>query len=270
MGEDRYSSDSDCRRNWPAFPFECRPPLAGKKKVVDCRCKFSKGKGFEALPDLLKPRILGGLGGEELRVVLSTAKHQYFTAPSVIVHQGDGAERLFLLTSGQGAHFVTTSEGRKIVLYWLTAGQIFGGAAMLATPGPYLASTEVQTDSCALVWSRQAIRKLVSRFPILLDNALSIAVAEHVAYQMAARISISTEDAPSRIARLLVGFACGVGKDGPRGTEILVANEDLAAGSGLTPFTVSRILADWQREGIVTKGRGKIILLRPELLARSV
>jgi CRP-like cAMP-binding protein len=236
---------------------------------VQCRCKFSRDKSFEALPDGLRPRILAGLGSDDLNIVLSIARHQCFAAPSLIVHQGDAANRIFLLTSGQGAHFVVTSDGGKIVLHWLTAGQIFGGAAMLASPSQYLASTEVQTDSCALVWNRPAIRELVSRFPILLDNALAIAVTEHVAYQMAARISISTEDAPGRVARLLVSLACGIGKDGPEGTEILVANEDLAAGTSLTPFTVSRVLAEWQRDGMIRKARGKIILRRPGLLLRS-
>jgi CRP-like cAMP-binding protein len=234
-----------------------------------CSCKFSRGKRFGGLPDGLRPRILAGLGSEEFKVVLSIARHQTFTAPSVIVHQGDAAKRIFLLTSGQGVHFVINGDGHKILLHWLTAGQIFGGAAMLASPSQYLAGTEVQTDSCALVWNRQAFRELVSRFPVMLDNALSIAVTEHVAYQMAARISISTEDAPGRIARLLISLACGIGKDGDEGTEILVTNEDLARGTSLTPFTVSRVLAEWQRGGIVTKGRGKLILRRPGLLCQS-
>ena len=47
---------------------------------------------------------------------------------------------------------------------------------------------------------------------------------------------------------------------------IPVANEEVAAGANVTPFTVSRFLSKWQREGILGKGRGKIILRRPELL----
>jgi len=34
----------------------------------------------------------------------------------------------------------------------------------------------------------------------------------------------------------------------------------------VTPFTVSRALAAWRREGVLTKGRGKILLQKPELL----
>ena len=72
-----------------------------------------------------------------------------------------------------------------------------------------------------------------------------------------------------RIAHLLVSLACGIGKIGRDGVEIQVGNDDLAAGANVTPFTVSRTLGEWQRNGILTKGRGKLLLRRPELLMDS-
>jgi CRP-like cAMP-binding protein len=101
----------------------------------------------------------------------------------------------------------------------------------------------------------------------LLDNALSIAVTEHIAWLVAANSSLSLDDATGRIAHMLVSLACGIGKDVPDGVEIQVDNEDLAAGANVTPFTVSRALKAWQRKGVLTKGRGKVVLRRPELLA---
>ena len=218
------------------------------------------------MPNQLNPRILSGFGKADADKILSAAKHQQFVAPSVILHQGDDAERFFLLTSGQGTHFVITGTGHKIPLHWLTAGQIFGGATLLSVPSRFLAGTEVQTDSCALVWDRRTIRALASQFPLLLDNALSIAVTEHLALFMAARVSLSTEDAPGRIARLLTSLACGIGRDGPDGIEIQIGNEDLASGADVTPYTLSRSLAEWQRNGILTKGRGRVVIRKPELL----
>ena len=129
---------------------------------MNCVCKFSPGNENVGLPDGLKPRFLSGLPKAELDSVLSVAKHRQFRASSVIINLEDPAERLFLLTSGQGRHFVITSEGRKILLNWLTPGQIFGGAAILSTPSHYLASTEVVADSCALVWDTQTIREMIA------------------------------------------------------------------------------------------------------------
>jgi CRP/FNR family transcriptional regulator, nitrogen oxide reductase regulator len=232
---------------------------------MKCGCKLA-GKRVIGLPASLQPRFLSGLTKTELSAILSAATHRHFLASSVIVHEQDPADRFFVLTSGQGRHFVLTSSGSKILLHWLTPGQIFGGVAVLPTPAHYLASTEVLSDSCALVWNRKTMRQFVSEYPRLLDNALSIAVTEHVAWLVAALVPLNAEDARGRLANVLASLACGVGKAGADGVEIQIGNEDLASRANVTPFTVSRMLRAWQREGILTKGRGKVTLRKPQLL----
>jgi CRP-like cAMP-binding protein len=227
---------------------------------------LSLGNHITGLPDGLKPRFLSGLPKVVLDSVLALAKHRQFRASSVIINEEDPAEQLFLLTSGHGRHFVITSDGRKILLHWLTAGQIFGGAAILSTPFQYLANTEVLSDSCAIVWERQTIRELASKFPALVDNALSIAVTENIAWSTAAHVSLTSDDAHGRVAHLLVSLASAIGKATHDGVEMKVLNEDLAEGANVTPFTVSRCLRDWERAGILAKRRGKILLRKPEFL----
>jgi CRP-like cAMP-binding protein len=234
---------------------------------VSCCCELSPGKRIAGLPNKLRPRFLSGLSKAELNFVLSVAKHRQFRAPSVALHEGDPAERAFLLTSGHGRQFVTTKDGRRISLHWLTAGQTFGGSAIVAGPMGYFGSTELLSESCALMWDRQTIRELAFRYPILLDNALSIAVTEYMASLISTQISLSSNDARGRIAQLLASLACGIGKATSEGVELQVTNEDLASGANVTPFTVSRSLGEWQRAGVLTKGRGTVVLRKPELLA---
>jgi CRP/FNR family transcriptional regulator, nitrogen oxide reductase regulator len=234
---------------------------------MNCGCKLLGSKKTAGLPAKLEPRFLRGLAPADLNVILSAASHRQFLASSVILHHGDPAERIFLLTSGLGRHFVLTGDGRKVLLYWLTAGQVFGGMTMLSGSVSYLASTELLSDGCALVWDKKTIRELVSRYPILLDNALSIAGTENFAWLVGAYVSLSSDNAAGRVAHMLISLACGVGREGPNGIEIRVGNEDLAAAANVTPFTVSRALSAWQREGVVTKGRGRIFLRKPGLLA---
>jgi CRP/FNR family transcriptional regulator, nitrogen oxide reductase regulator len=223
---------------------------------MSCRCVVLANRKVLELPP-------------ELNVALSEATHRRFAESSVVIHEEDPADRVFMITSGQGKQFVLTRDGRKVVLNWLTAGQCFGGIAMVSSPSKYLASTEVESDSCALVWERKAIRELIYRIPRLLDNAFSIAVTERIAWLIGARVSLSTDDAQSRVAHLLLSLACGIGKEGLEGIEIPVGNEDLASAASVTPFTVSRILSNWQREGILRKRRGRVILVQPEYLAAS-
>jgi CRP-like cAMP-binding protein len=223
--------------------------------------------GYRVAVDGPSPRLLVGLKPSEVEEIMSAATPRVFSEGGVVLHQEDPAERLFLLTKGQGRQFILTDSGQKVIMFWLTKGHLFGGASILWAPRRLFVSTELDPGSCALMWERQTMRSFIGRFPRLLDNALSIAATEHIAWSIAARVSLSSNNAAGRLAHLLVSLACGIGKDGPcGGIEIEAANEDLAAGSNVTPFTVSRVLSDWQRKGILTKRRGKILLLRPEQL----
>jgi CRP-like cAMP-binding protein len=232
---------------------------------MTCACKLS-GNQVIGLPNQLEPRSLSGLSEAEIHSVLSAAKHRHFRALSVVINQDDPAERCFLLTNGRGRHFLITDKGQKINLLWLTAGQLFGIAAMLPTPSRYLVSTEVLTDSCALVWDRETIRNLMTRYPRLSDYGFSMVATEYLPWLISAHVSRNANDADGRIAHLLISLANGIGKVTPAGVEMKITNEDLANYVNVTPFTVSRSLSDWERAGILKKHRGKIVLRKPELL----
>jgi CRP-like cAMP-binding protein len=116
------------------------------------------------------------------------------------------------------------------------------------------------------MWDRNTVRHLSAQIPQLVENALLIAVHEYIAPLLRGKISLVSESAQSRIADLLVSLASEVGKKVSEGVEISISNEDLAAGANVTPFTVSRSISRWQREGILEKKRRKVILRKPELL----
>lgn len=50
----------------------------------------------------------------------------------------------------------------------------------------------------------------MSRYPRLLDNSLTIAYAEHIAWLVSMQVSLMHDDA--RVAHLLMSLACAIGK----------------------------------------------------------
>jgi CRP-like cAMP-binding protein len=215
--------------------------------------------------DQLESRFLEGLTGSERSTVLAAASRRWVQANSVIVRQGDAADYLFLLMKGYARHFYITPQGKKIVLFWLTQGQIFGGAALLATPTEYLMGTEMLRNSLLLVWNRRAIRALAMRIPRLLDNALVVA-CDYLTWYLAAHTSLVSHSAEQRVAQVLVTLAHGFGHKISGGTCIELTNEQLANAANVTPFTASRILNAWQRRGAVVKTRGRLLIRFPEQL----
>jgi len=213
----------------------------------------------------IEPRFFDGLTSAEIKMIVSAAKPRRYLANSVIVNQGHTSDYFFLLTGGRARYFYLTPDGRKVILLWLPPGEVFGAAALLAEPAEYLVSTEAVKHSSVLVWDRATIRALVARYPRLADNAMSIMFEYFVAYR-AVHVSMTCHSAPERLAQVLAHLARGMGQRVQGGIELDVRNEELANEANVTPFTASRLLREWQRQGILRKTRGKILLLRPERL----
>ena len=169
---------------------------------------------------------------------------------------------LFLLLTGRARRFFLTQDGEKVVLLRVTPRELFGEAAVLAKPVEYLVSSEAMTPISALVWNRGTIRGLCERYPRLMENALLISFDYLAAYR-AAHASLICNSAPQRLAQVLANLADGIGQKVPGGVELDVRNEEIANEANISFFTASRLLSAWQREGILVKRRGKVLLHLP-------
>jgi len=218
-----------------------------------------------ALIKKLRPPFLEGIDAPSMSVILAPARQRRFLARSIIVNQGHPAGHIFMLLSGAARSFFLTPTGQKIHVYSFSPGGMLGGMALVTRKSDYIVSTEALRDSHTLVWERDDIRALAAQYPQLLDNALNIA-SDYLNVTIATQVALSCHPARQRLAEVLVNLATGVGHRIPGGIELVVHNEDLAAAASLTPFTVSRVMSEWQRSGLVVKTRGKVLLPSPERL----
>lgn len=238
----------------------------GRQPVLVQATQTSK---LSAVNDKIESPLLDGLSPFEVKSVLAAASRRRFLARSVILSQEDVANRLFLLSDGRARYFFITPQGQKIILFWLTRGEMFGGAALLADPSLYLVSTEAVQDSAVLVWDRATIRRLAMRYPRLMDNALSIAF-KYFTWYRAAHVALTCHTARQRVAQVLTHLALGLGQKVAGGIELDVTNEELADAANVTIFTASRLLSEWQRCRALSKTRGKVLLHNPERLLLHV
>jgi CRP-like cAMP-binding protein len=216
----------------------------------------------------LKPRFLEGLTPSEHASILAAATRRRFLAHSVMAHEGFPADHLFLMISGRARGFCMTPQGEKVPVLWFPPGEVCGGAAFLSRPVKYLVSTEAVINSTAMAWDRATIRFLGTQYPRLHENALLIAYDYFVIYR-ALHIAATCQTARQRLAQVLGNLANGMGQRVSEGVELNVRNEELANEANITIFTASRLLNEWQRQGILTKSRGKIVLRSPETLMSS-
>jgi len=216
----------------------------------------------------LAPKFLEGLAPSDLAVILGAATPRRFHARSIVANEGHSADKLFLMLEGIARTFSTTRKGEKVVHLWIPPAHVTGGRAMLSDTTEYLVTTEMATDSFALVWNRSAILPLVRQYPRLLENALLIA-SDYLESYRNLHVGASFDSASQRVSRVLGNLAKGMGETGLEGTVLNISNEDLANEANVTIFTVSRLLSKWQRNGLLVKSRGRVVVRSPEELVRS-
>jgi CRP-like cAMP-binding protein len=108
-----------------------------------------------------------------------------------------------------------------------------------------------------MVWSRRTMRGLAARYP-LLDNAILIA-SDFLTIQLD-RVVSTSHNARRRLLQVLTTLAPRIGREVCYGIELDVTNEELPDAANITLFTTSRLLSELQREGILKKRRGKVLL----------
>ncbi len=210
----------------------------------------------------LRSQFLDGLTPADRKTILAAATQRRFLANSVITNQGHPADHLFLVTKGLVRYFFITEEGKKLIFQWLGPGDLFGGRAILSTDSCYLASTEAVMDSSVLIWDRPTIRGLTKRYPKLLENAL-LTASDYVAWHLMSHIGIACYTGRQRVAQVLVTLARTIGQETRGGVALRLTNEELANAANVTPFTASRLISQWQRDRVLVKRRGKVLLLSP-------
>lgn len=215
------------------------------------------GPGTAGATPAFRSRFLVGLAPTDRQIVLAAGNELHFRANTVVVHQRDPADHMFVLTNGRARHFYMTEQGQKLSLYWLTPGEAFGGAALVSRPSPYIVSTETVKDSCVLAWDRNTLRRLVTRYPILIDNLFLIGY-DHFEWYVASHKALSCHTARQRLGQVLVSAAQIIGKKVPDGIEVDVTNEELANAANVTPFTVSRALNEWQRSKVLLRSPDRL------------
>jgi CRP-like cAMP-binding protein len=224
-----------------------------------------KPSEIEALVEKLRPRLFQGLTPHEVKEILACGRLRQYPADAVISHEGHPADNLFLLLSGRARFFTITPNGDKALLFWAVPGDCPGGAAVLATRSDYILSAETVKPSRFLCWERASALELCRRYPRMMQNVLLIAYDYLVLYR-SVHLSLACDSARQRVATVLVNLATGIGRKGPDGIELDINNEELANEAHVTHFTASRLMSEWQRNGMLIKKRGRVLLSSPERL----
>jgi CRP-like cAMP-binding protein len=204
-----------------------------------------------------------GLSPDEVQTILSGTSTARISAGEALFLQGDPADRFFLLKEGWLKVTQVTTDGQKLIVRIVHPGEFFGFAPALQRDA-YPGSCEAIVDSEALVWPRRRWEAVLGAAP-----AVTLSIVQAIGRKLDeahARLrEMSTEEAARRVAHLLLRLWSEAGKDAiptQGGIELPypLSRQDIADMSGNTLHTVSRIMAAWESQGVLGRGRRKVVI----------
>jgi len=249
-------------------------PVAPKKFLRFAQPAFTKptpakpvdgDKAGIPVGELAGARLFQQLSRDAVSTILGLASSRRFAANSIIFQQESSADRLYMVRTGQARYFYLTQHGKKLILTWVRAGEIFGINALMPAHTSYLVSAETLHASELLIWEKNVIRGLAIQYPALWENVMQT-TSDYLAFYIATHLGLVSHAARARVADLLITLATRLGHAGPDGIELEITNQELADTANVTHFTVSRFLRKWQQQRILAKRRGGVVIHSPSQL----
>ena len=224
----------------------------------------------ETLALLSRVPAFATLSPVELEAVAQVAVPRHYRAGEVVFREGDESDTCYIVRSGQARALRAHSDGRAITLANFGSGDIFGELAMFDSERRS-ATVEASTDVEAIGILGADMRRLLRRHPdiaVKLIAALGARLRE--TNERLARQSF--QNVQSRVALVLGQLVDEARQAGAGPHEVLIASRqaELAQLAGTSRESASRFLAVLERAGIITQGRGKLVVHDPGALERYV
>ena len=212
--------------------------------------------------------LFGDLGERELGELAQVAVPRKWQAGEVLFREGDSGDTCYVIRTGAVRVTRRHSDGRQIALADLREGDIFGELAMFGG--------ETRSATVEAVESTEAVALLAGdlRRTILAHPEMAVAMLSSLADRIRAaneRLARQTfQTVEGRVASALLGqvdaLAPDTGEEAPREILIRATQAQIAQLSGASRESASRFLAKLECAGVITTGRGKILVHEPAAL----
>ncbi|MFH1184297.1 MAG: Crp/Fnr family transcriptional regulator [Chloroflexota bacterium] len=217
--------------------------------------------------DLRQVIVFRNASEEEVRQVLRASALRQVEEGEYYFLQGDAAEHAHVLIQGQVKLLQSGTGGQAVNLRTIYPWQLFGALGAVRPDAQYPASAQAIEDSAALAIPSGFLRDMLQTHPHLSMDLMQL-MTSYIQEMQSRYRELATERVEQRICRTVLRLAAQSGQRLEDGIVLALTREDLAEMSGTTLHTVSRVLADWHRRGLVEAGRERVRIIEPHALVR--
>lgn len=194
--------------------------------------------------------------------------HSYSYQPrETIYFDGAPAERLYVLAHGKAKLLRHTVGGQDVLLDILAPGEMFGSLAALGDRA-YPDEAQAITQVCALGIGAADFQAILERYPTVARAVVGVLAGRlQEAHDVISQLSAGSVEVRVAASLLKLAEKLGVAHEGGRLIQAPLSRQDLAAMTGATTESVSRVMSQFRRDGMITSGRGWVVITDAARLA---
>jgi CRP-like cAMP-binding protein len=206
----------------------------------------------------------------DLQKIAEMALPRHFEPGEVVFREGDASDTCYVVREGHARAVRTHGDGRTITLATFGPGDIFGELAMFEDERRSATIEAIEPTSVVGVLGPD-MRRLMKQHPEIAAR-LVIALGRRLR-EMNERLSRqSFQTVQSRVAVVLSELVAQEIASGKDAVDVLVTatQADLAQLAGSSRESASRFLAVLERAGVISQGRGRLVVHNPQVLEQYV
>ncbi len=210
--------------------------------------------------------VFATLEREDLEQVAALAVPRAFESGQVVFREGDASDTCYVVRSGSARAVREHADGRTITLATFGPGDFFGELAMFEDERRSATVEALQLTEVVALLGPDMRRLMVEHPQISMRLAIALGRRLRDTNERLARQSFQTVQ--SRVAvvlRELVAQAVAAGSS-PQEVLVTATQADLAKLAGSSRESASRFLAVLERAGVISQGRGRLVVHDPGAL----
>jgi CRP/FNR family transcriptional regulator len=218
-------------------------PIAGNEQLFSCE-SFETREQFDCLGEFVD-----------------------FSAGEILFSEGQTCEQVYLLSSGTVKLRIADSASRRHVIGIVSDGEILGLSAAIGD-GIYEVTAEAAGLCSATAIKRQSVLNLLSTNPAACVRAAQAVIRSHRMLSSSQFRLGHSLSATGRIAGLLLDWTAMRDSKAGDKTQCMVrfTQREIAAMSATTRETVTRVLARFRREKLISVRGAALSVLNPRAL----
>ena len=214
--------------------------------------------------------VFSTLEQADLERIAEVSVPRSFEPGQAVFREGDASDTCYVVREGHARAVRSHPDGRSITLATFGPGDIFGELAMFEDERRSATVEAIETTSVIGVLGPD-MRRLMTEYPEI-STRLVVALGRRLRESNERLSRQSFQTVQSRVAVVLGNLVAEQVASGQPEADVLVTatQADLAQLAGSSRESASRFLAVLERAGVISQGRGRLVVHNPQALSQYV